>query len=67
MNAEDLRAHARSLVFAMEMGAGVQPLLEGSQKLVRDLGGTIDVRTLQPGSAAIYLVALFFSHIESRG
>ncbi len=67
MNAEDLASHAKSLVFAMQMGAGSKPVLEGCQKLVHDLGGTIDVRNLQPGSAAIYLVALFFSHVEGRG
>ena len=44
MNLIELQDHARSLVFAMEMGAPAATVLEGVQRMVNDLGGKLDVR-----------------------
>lgn len=66
MITEEMRAHARSLVLAMELGTSLPTVLDRAQQLVCDLGGKIDVRALQPGSAAIYLVALLFSAPDRR-
>lgn len=67
MNLIELQDHARSLVFAMEMGAPAATVLEGVQRMVNDLGGKLDVRRLNPPSVAIYVVALSYAHNGTRG
>ena len=67
MNTADLRAHAQSLLFAMEAGAPPAALMQKTQDVINSLGGRGDVRQMSTGSAALYLMVLLFSHLNHDG